>query len=86
MSTGVQTTGQSGPSLWREVCDKCGTRMELEGRGYGFERWACPYCRQGVKEADRPVVRAPVVARHAAGLCAASPRTDWVPGVGCGHW
>ena len=48
MSTGVQTTGQSVPSLWREVCDKCGTRMELEGRDHGFERWACPYCRQVV--------------------------------------
>jgi hypothetical protein len=48
MSTGVQTTGQSVPSLWREVCDKCGTRMELEGRGYGFERWACPHCHQVV--------------------------------------
>jgi hypothetical protein len=22
--------------------------MELEGRGYGFERWVCPYCRQVV--------------------------------------
>jgi tRNA(Ile2) C34 agmatinyltransferase TiaS len=38
MSSGVQATGQRVPSLWREVCDKCGTRMELEGRGYGFER------------------------------------------------
>jgi hypothetical protein len=49
MSTGVQqATGHSGPSLWREVCDKCGTRMELKGFGRGFERWACPYCRQVV--------------------------------------
>ena len=56
MSSGVQTPGQSVPSLWREVCDKCGTRMELEGRGYGFERWACPYCRQVVGiDRDRQV-------------------------------
>jgi tRNA(Ile2) C34 agmatinyltransferase TiaS len=56
MSSGVQTTGPSVPSLWREVCDKCGTRMELEGRGYGFERWACPYCRQVVAiDRDRQV-------------------------------
>jgi hypothetical protein len=56
MSSGVQTTGQSVPSLWREVCDKCGTRMELEGRGCGFERWACPYCRQVVGiDRDRQV-------------------------------
>jgi hypothetical protein len=56
MSSGVQTTGQSVPSLWREVCDKCGTRMELEGRGYGFERWACPHCRQVVGiDRDRQV-------------------------------
>jgi hypothetical protein len=56
MSSGVATTGQSVPSLWREVCDTCGTRMELEGRGYGFERWACPYCRQVVGiDRDRQV-------------------------------
>ena len=56
MSSGLQTTGQSVPSLWREVCDKCGTRMELEGRGYGFERWACPYCHQVVGiDRDRQV-------------------------------
>ena len=56
MSSGVATIGESVPSLWREVCDKCGTRMELEGRGYGFERWACPYCRQVVGiDRDRQV-------------------------------
>jgi hypothetical protein len=30
--------------------------MELEGRGYGFERWVCPYCRQVVGiDRDRQV-------------------------------
>jgi tRNA(Ile2) C34 agmatinyltransferase TiaS len=56
MRSGVATTGQRVPSPWREVCDKCGHRMELEGRGYGFERWACPYCRQVVGiDRDRQV-------------------------------
>jgi hypothetical protein len=48
MSIGVATTGRPLPALWREVCDKCGTRMELKGSGHGFERWACPYCHQVV--------------------------------------
>jgi hypothetical protein len=33
-------------TLRREVCDKCGTRMELLGSARGFERWKCPGCRQ----------------------------------------
>jgi hypothetical protein len=43
-----EASGRLVPALWREVCDKCGTRMELKGFGHGFERWACPYCRQVV--------------------------------------
>ena len=34
------------PTLQREVCDKCGSRMELETSAYGFERWKCPKCQQ----------------------------------------
>jgi hypothetical protein len=30
----------------REVCDKCGGLMSLQGSGQGFERWACTHCRQ----------------------------------------
>jgi hypothetical protein len=48
MSTDLQASGRLLPPLWREVCDKCGTRMELKGFGHGFERWACPYCHQVV--------------------------------------
>jgi tRNA(Ile2) C34 agmatinyltransferase TiaS len=33
-------------TLQREVCDKCGSRMELQGSARGFERWTCPRCRQ----------------------------------------
>jgi tRNA(Ile2) C34 agmatinyltransferase TiaS len=39
-------TGTSTPTLQREVCDKCGSRMELESSAYGFERWKCPKCQQ----------------------------------------
>jgi ribosomal protein S27AE len=40
--------GVATPTLEREVCDKCGARMELEGAAHGFERWRCPRCRQVV--------------------------------------
>jgi hypothetical protein len=39
-------TGTATPTLQREVCDKCGSRMELESSAYGFERWKCPKCQQ----------------------------------------
>jgi hypothetical protein len=75
MSTGAQTTGPSVPSLWREVCDKCGTRMELEGRGYGFERWACPILPPGGRDRPRsagrralPVISGPSLALVGAGI------------------
>ena len=32
----------------REVCDKCGSRMDLQGSAHGFERWHCPGCQQVV--------------------------------------
>jgi hypothetical protein len=31
MRAGGEVTGRVLPALWREVCDKCGTRMELKG-------------------------------------------------------
>jgi phage FluMu protein Com len=39
-------TGTSTAQLQREVCDKCGSRMELESSAHGFERWKCPKCQQ----------------------------------------
>jgi len=41
-------TGTGTPTLQREMCDKCGSRMELESSAYGFERWKCPKCQQVV--------------------------------------
>jgi hypothetical protein len=40
--TGASTT------LQREVCDKCGSQMDLQGSGHGFERWWCANCHQVV--------------------------------------
>jgi hypothetical protein len=48
MSIGLEASGRLVPALWRELCDKCSTRMELKGFGHGFERWACPFCHQVV--------------------------------------
>jgi hypothetical protein len=31
-----------------EECDKCGSRMDLQGSAHGFERWQCPGCQQVV--------------------------------------
>ena len=46
---GTDDTGTTtAPTLQREVCDKCGSRMELESSAYGFERWKCPKCQQVV--------------------------------------
>ena len=39
---GTDDTGTTTPTLQREMCDKCGSRMELESSAYGFERWKCP--------------------------------------------
>jgi ribosomal protein L37AE/L43A len=43
---GTDDTGTTTDTLQREVCDKCGSRMELESSAYGFERWKCPKCQQ----------------------------------------
>jgi phage FluMu protein Com len=43
---GTDDSGTATPTLQREVCDKCGSRMELESSAYGFERWKCPKCQQ----------------------------------------
>src|SRR6266545_4462130 len=40
------TSSTSTPTLQREVCDKCGSRMTLQSSAYGFERWECPKCHQ----------------------------------------
>src|SRR6266704_1004660 len=34
------TSSTSTPTLQREVCDKCGSRMTLQSSAYGFERWS----------------------------------------------
>jgi hypothetical protein len=31
-----------------EECDKCGSRMDLQGSAHGFECWQCPGCQQVV--------------------------------------
>jgi tRNA(Ile2) C34 agmatinyltransferase TiaS len=46
MSSNTKSHTTDAPTLWRETCDKCGTRMDLEGSAHGFERWACPRCQQ----------------------------------------
>jgi hypothetical protein len=46
MSTVTREIGGTALTRWREICDKCGAYMVLEGFGYGFERWQCPACRQ----------------------------------------
>ena len=45
---GTDIPGESGTTaqLQREVCDKCGSRMELQRSAHGFERWKCPKCQQ----------------------------------------
>ena len=42
----VYPTSSLAPTSWREVCDKCGAGMSLQGAGFDFERWACPHCLQ----------------------------------------
>jgi hypothetical protein len=48
MSSNTKSDAGAATTVWREVCDKCGTRMDLEGSAHGFERWTCPGCRQVV--------------------------------------
>jgi len=47
---GTDFPGDTGTTstLQREVCDKCGSRMFLQGSALGFERWECPKCHQVV--------------------------------------
>ena len=46
MSSKTKSDTSATTTVWREVCDKCGTRMGLEGSAHGFERWSCPGCQQ----------------------------------------
>jgi tRNA(Ile2) C34 agmatinyltransferase TiaS len=50
MSSDIKIKSDTGAAttVRREVCDKCGTRMDLEGSAHGFERWSCPGCQQVV--------------------------------------
>ena len=46
MSSGTKSDASSTTTVRRETCDKCGTRMDLQGSAHGFERWTCPGCQQ----------------------------------------
>jgi hypothetical protein len=48
MSTAATARAGLAMALRHELCDKCGTRMWLQGAGHGFERWCCPHCLQVV--------------------------------------
>jgi tRNA(Ile2) C34 agmatinyltransferase TiaS len=48
MSSDIKSDTGPATTVRREVCDKCGTRMDLEGSAHGFERWSCPGCQQVV--------------------------------------
>jgi tRNA(Ile2) C34 agmatinyltransferase TiaS len=48
MSSDIKSDTVAATTVRREVCDKCGTRMDLEGSAHGFERWSCPGCQQVV--------------------------------------
>jgi ribosomal protein S27AE len=43
-----QRPAGNSTTLQREVCDKCGSQMDLQGSGHGFERWWCANCHQVV--------------------------------------
>ena len=43
-----QRPAGTSTTLQREVCDKCGSQMDLQGSGHGFERWWCANCHQVV--------------------------------------
>ena len=48
MGTDYSSPSGTAGTLQPELCDKCGTRMSLQGSAYGFERWKCPKCQQVV--------------------------------------
>jgi hypothetical protein len=48
MSSDIERDPGAATTVRREVCDKCGTRTDLEGSTHGFERWSCPGCQQVV--------------------------------------
>ena len=48
MSSDSKSDTGAATTVRREVCDKCGTRMDLEGSAHGFERWSCSGCQQVV--------------------------------------
>jgi tRNA(Ile2) C34 agmatinyltransferase TiaS len=45
---GAMTTSGTVTTVQPEVCDKCGSPMDLQGSAHGFERWKCPKCQQVV--------------------------------------
>jgi ribosomal protein S27AE len=48
MDTEIQSDAGADTALQRELCDKCGSGMDLQGSAYGFQRWRCPKCQQVV--------------------------------------
>ena len=71
---GTEDTGTTtAPTLQREVCDKCGSRMELESSAYGFERWKCPKCQQVVASTVTP--RSATASRSSAASRGTTPPT-----------
>jgi tRNA(Ile2) C34 agmatinyltransferase TiaS len=46
MNFNTKSKAGAATTLSREVCDKCGARMDLAGSAHGFERWTCPGCQQ----------------------------------------
>ena len=48
MDTEIQSDAGAETAMERELCDKCGSGMDLQGSAYGFQRWRCPNCQQVV--------------------------------------
>ena len=48
MNTEIQSDAGTETASQHELCDKCGSRMDLQGSAYGFQRWRCPKCQQVV--------------------------------------
>jgi len=48
MDTEIQSDAGTESAWQRELCDKCGSGMDLQGSAYGFQRWRCPNCQQVV--------------------------------------
>jgi ribosomal protein S27AE len=48
MNTEIQNDAGAETAMERELCDKCGSGMDLQGSAYGFQRWRCPKCQQVV--------------------------------------